>query len=89
MRRQASSSDFAVTSPSLCILAVEGYDVPDDWVASAPRVLDRDETLVPRDFLDESLHEGRLAGTCLAADDDGLMLSDGETQELRVASSLP
>ncbi len=37
-----------------------------------------------RHFLDESLHEGRLARAGLAADDDGLVVLDGQAQELGI-----
>ena len=52
------------------------------------RVLDRDQPLVLRHFLDQALHEGGLARAGLAADDDGLVLAHGQAQELGVAAGV-
>ena len=41
-----------------------------------------------RDFFDEAFDERRLAGAGLAADDDRLVLADGQAQEVGVAVSV-
>ena len=72
---------------ALCVLAVEEVnDVGMVRQGQLGRVLDRDQPLAPGHLLDQALHEGGLARAGLAADDDGLLLADGEAQEVGVAT---